>query len=151
MEENIINNQTEETKSQNNLLKTILPALLIVVMVFLGVFSGYQASKKVKGSSIEKLPSGEVAKEEIGKGKEFGMKDPGKADNTIGVIEKGGINGEGTHQLLREGGPSQTVYMTSSVLDLDQFVGEKVQVWGETNKAQKAGWLMDVIKLKVLD
>lgn len=141
--------QGSPVSPQGQLAKTIIPVSLILLVIGLGIFTGYKISK-IKGIST-KLPAGEIAKKDIIKGKEYGMKEVGKADTAIGVVEKGGINGEGTHKLLREGGPSQTVYMTSSVLDLDQFVGEKIQVWGETNKAQKAGWLMDVVKLKVVD
>ena len=72
-------------------------------------------------------------------------------DNATGMLDRGGIDGEGSHQLVREGGASQTVYLTSSVVDLEQFVGHKVQVWGETFAAQKAGWLMDVGRVKVLE
>lgn len=147
---NPIDSQIRSVSTPNRLTKTIIPVVLILLVIGLGIFTGYRVSS-VKGASTNQLPAGEIAKESIAKGKEYGMKDPGKVDSTIGVVEKGGINGEGTHKLLREGGASQTVCMISSVLDLDQFVGEKIQVWGETNKAQKAGWLMDVIKLKVLD
>jgi len=67
------------------------------------------------------------------------------------MLEQGGIEGEGSHKLTREGGESQTLYLTSTVVDLEQFVGRKVQVWGETFAAQKAGWLMDVGRVKVLE
>lgn len=147
---NSIELQTSSVQPQNQLIKTVVPVVLIVLVMGAGIFTGYKTSK-VKGATSSKLLTGEIAKEDIVKGREYGMKDPGKTDSTIGVVEKGGINGEGTHKLLREGGPSQTVYITSSVLDLDQFVGEKIQIWGETNKGQKVGWLMDVIKVKVLD
>ena len=72
-------------------------------------------------------------------------------DSAEGMLEKGGINGEGTHKLLREGGPSQTAYLVSSVVDLDAYAGKKVKVWGETFAAQKAAWLMDVGKIEVLE
>ncbi len=72
-------------------------------------------------------------------------------DTATGVLKKDGLNGEGTHQLIRDGGPSQTVYLISSVVDLDQFEGKKVEVWGETIKAQKAPWLMDVGRVKILE
>ena len=72
-------------------------------------------------------------------------------DTATGILRSGGLNGDGTHKLIREGGPSQTVYLTSSVVDLDQFVGKKVQVWGETNKGQKAAWLMDVGRIKIIE
>lgn len=72
-------------------------------------------------------------------------------DTATGVIETGGFNGEGTHKLVRDGGPSQTVYMISSVIDLDEYVGKKVEVWGLTLDAVKATWLMDVGRLKVIE
>lgn len=136
--------EQETSRTKNNLFLGIL----IAVIVGLGIFSGYLLSR---GKRAVVSTEGTISAEKIKKGSEFGVKDPGKADIAIGVVEKGGIDGEGTHKLLREGGPSQTVYLTSSVLDLDQLIGQKIQVWGETNKAQKAGWLMDVIKVKVLD
>lgn len=72
-------------------------------------------------------------------------------DQAEGTLEAGGINGEGTHKLVRSGGESQTVYLTSSVLDLNEFVGRKVRVWGETQAAQKAGWLMDVGRVETIE
>lgn len=70
-------------------------------------------------------------------------------DSAEGVLEKGGIDGEGTHKLVRPGGDSQTVYLTSSVVDLNKFIGKKVKVWGETFAAQKAGWFMDVGRVEI--
>lgn len=126
--------------------------LSVVLVVGLGVFTGSKIPKVFnKRGTVEVERGGVISKEEIKKNAEFGVKDPGKADTAIGVVEKGGIDGEGTHKLLREGGPSQNIYMTSSVLDLDSFVGLKIQIWGETMKAQKAGWLMDIVKVKIVD
>lgn len=73
-------------------------------------------------------------------------------DSAEGVLQKNDskVITEGTHKLIR-GDETQTVYLTSSVLDLDQFIGRKVKVWGETNKGQKAAWLMDVGKVEKLD
>jgi hypothetical protein len=70
-------------------------------------------------------------------------------DSAIGVIQKDGTDGEGTHQLIRDGGPSQTVTLMSSVVDLDQYVGKKVKVFGQTMTAQKAAWLMDVGRVEL--
>ena len=72
-------------------------------------------------------------------------------DTAEGTLEKNGVNGEGTHKLIRPGGPSQTVYLVSSVVDLDQFDAKKIQVWGETIQAQKVGWLMDVGRVKIIE
>lgn len=70
-------------------------------------------------------------------------------DSALGSIEKGGLDGEGTHNLIRDGGPSQTVYLISSVIDLDQYIGKKATVWGQTIAAEKAPWLMDVGKIEI--
>jgi hypothetical protein len=34
-------------------------------------------------------------------------------------------------------------------VDLDEFDGKNVEIWGETVKAQKAAWLMDVGRVKL--
>ena len=71
-------------------------------------------------------------------------------DIAEGDLKTGGIDGEGQFHLQRPGGESQNVYLTSSIVDLSAYVGKKVKIWGETHKAQHAGWLMDVGRLKVL-
>ena len=131
--------------------KNLALVLGVVAIVSLGVFSGWLLSNT--GSS-----TGEGLQSQVGegqkpqKGEEFGIQDKATfSDHAIGEVAEGGVNGEGTHHLLREGGPSQTVFLFSSVLDLNDFIGRKVEVWGETFSAEKAGWLMDVGKLKVLD
>lgn len=65
-------------------------------------------------------------------------------DQAEGILREGGINGEGNFHLERPGGESQNVYLTSSTVDLSLYLGKKVRVWGETFKGEKAGWLMDV-------
>lgn len=53
---------------------------------------------------------------------------------------------EGTHYLERVG--ATPVALTSSVVDLSKYEGKKVKVFGETQKALKEGWLMDVGKVE---
>ncbi|MCL5090871.1 MAG: hypothetical protein M1514_02560 [Patescibacteria group bacterium] len=126
--------------------------VLIVFFIVSGIVSGYFLAKRNQKSSAASATVGTVSKDKIVKGSEFGVKDVSTfKDTATGSLEAGGLEGEGTHKIIREGGPSQTVYVISSVLDLDQFVGKKVQVWGETMKAQKAGWLMDVGRIKILE
>lgn len=73
-------------------------------------------------------------------------------DQAEGILEKGGIDGEGTHKLIRDPkNPAQTAYLTSSVVNLDDFVGKKVRIWGQTFAAQKAGWLIDVGRVEVME
>lgn len=124
----------------------------LVVVLILGLGTGYLLKNKVgavsrgDGPIVARnvpeagLKEGDIIGEQSAK--EF-------KDSTTGVLQKGGLDGEGSHKLLRPGGPSQTVYLTSSIIDLDEFVGHQVTVWGETFKGQKVGWLMDVGRVKV--
>ncbi len=53
---------------------------------------------------------------------------------------------EGTHLLVRDG--AAPVALTSSGIDLSQYENKKVKVTGETQKALKEGWLMDVCRVE---
>ncbi len=151
---NIENTEKEEARTgipqENKLVrrKTFLAGGAVLI-VLAGLISGYFLSNKEAGKGIFESGSKAAALKE---GMEFGSKDT-KAfkDTAEGVVEKGGIKGEGSHKLIREGGPSQTVYLTSSIVNLDDFAGRKVKVWGETFAGQKAGWLMDVGRVKILE
>lgn len=125
----------------------LLPLIFGLLIILAGVGTGWLLSGggKTKGAS-ETAPGAEQSKSEAGLSDEATFR-----DSAEGILEEGGVNGEGTHHLVRDGGPSQYVYLTSTVIDLQSFSGKKVQVWGETISAQKAGWLMDVGRIKVLD
>lgn len=56
---------------------------------------------------------------------------------------------EGTHILIREN--AVPVALTSSVVDLSLYEGKNVKVFGETQKAVKEGWLMDVGKVEEIN
>ena len=138
-------------ESRNNFYFSLVALVLVVV---LGVLSGRLLAswRKSTGKETERIAvsaPGEGSK--VKKGEIYGRKDGVFKDTATGMLQAGGIDGEGTHHLLREGGESQTVYLFSSSLDLDLFIGRKVQVWGQTFAAQKAGWLMDVGRVKVLE
>ena len=124
----------------------------LVVVLLLGLGSGYLLKNGSIGGVINTGPvvSRNVPEAGLKEGDIIGVQDEKTfKDSATGVLHKGGIDGEGSHQLLRPGGVSQTVYLTSSVIDLDEFEGHQVTVWGETFKGQKAGWLMDVGRVKV--
>lgn len=131
--------------------KSFRPILIAILIIAAGIGSGYFLSQKFGGVTANIKSPQEAATAGLKVGDIVGSADD-KAfkDNAIGVLDTGGVDGEGSHRLYREGGDSQTVYLTSSVMDLDQFVGHKIQIWGETFNAQKAGWLMDVGRVKVL-
>ena len=135
-------------------LITNIPTKIIglVVVLALGLGSGYLLKNGSIGGVINTGPvvSRNVPEAGLKEGDIIGVQDEKTfKDSATGVLHKGGIDGEGSHQLLRPGGVSQTVYLTSSVIDLDEFESHQVTVWGETFKGQKAGWLMDVGRVKV--
>ena len=130
---------------------TALYGLVALVVVLVGVGTGWLLSGgpdglSVLGNNSQTVPGAKISTTEAGVDDESTFR-----DSAEGVLEEGGIEGEGTHHLVRDGGDSQNVYLTSTVIDLESFKGKKVMVWGETISAKKAGWLMDVGKIKVVD
>ncbi len=130
--------------------------ILLFVVVLAGVGSGlagaYLFPLKSSSPVVKVEDQQEVTDNQVKNGAVFGLPDKETfKDQTEGVLIKGGIDGEGSHSILRPGGISQNVYLTSSVVDLDMFNDMEVRVWGETFKGQKAGWLMDVGRVEVLN
>lgn len=122
--------------------KTIIG--VYVVLILLGIGTGYLLSR------VSSAGKGGTTSGSVNTGKVVGSTDTKTfKDSAIGVIQKDGTDGEGTHQLIRDGGPSQTVTLLSSVVDLDQYVGKKVKVSGQTLAAKKAAWLMDVGRVEL--
>ena len=132
-------------KNPKKKLKTII---LTVVIILAGITSGYFFSQKGGGPTPV---ARDVAEGDIEAGMTVGIADEKTfKDSAEGELVTGGLDNEGSHHLVRPGGDTQSVYLTSSIVDLDKFVGRQVKVWGETFSAKKAGWLMDVGKLQVL-
>lgn len=132
-----------------------LVAVLALVIILAGVGTGYAMAQLVPKGGSASSSSATVTPttgEDLEVGKTYGMENGDKFPDTVeGILVMGGIEGEGSHHLIRPGGKSQIVYLTSSVIDLDTFVGTKVAIKGETFQAQKAGWLLDVGQVKVLE
>ncbi len=122
---------------------------IFVGVIVLGVLSGYIISILTKTKTVAVTSSTNVAT--LPKGTAFGSDASVFKDSAQGILRKGGIDGEGAYHLERPGGISQNVYLTSSVLDLSQLVGRNIKVWGQTNAAQKAGWLMDVGRAEIVN
>ena len=146
---------------QNNLkLPNKTPKLVYLIIAILAITSGFWISRfwpstTTEISSDESLVSNQAAEikdgEEVKVGVLYGNTSKTFSDSATGTIVAGGVNGEGTHTLDRDGGADQDAALTSSVVDLDLFVGKKVEVSGETNASNKAGWFMDVGSIKVLE
>lgn len=120
------------------------PAKLILgiagLAVILGILTGYILSTKNTSSGVSPLSVGtaKTAQQDTRTFKDF-------AEGTIKVKPQPSDPqeySEGTHLLMRDN--AVPVALTSSVIDLSQYEGKKVKVFGETQKALKEGWLMDV-------
>lgn len=143
----------EETIKENSITKSLVSTdnpkklLLIVVLVSigLGVLTGYILSTKSKGgltSAGLTLTTAKNAQSDNRTFRDF-------AEGTVKVRPQPSDPSEyveGTHFLERQG--SVPVALTSSVVDLSKYEGKKVKVYGETQKALKEGWLMDVGKVE---
>lgn len=125
-----------------------LPMIIFAIAVIIGGgITGYVlAGGGGRIVNVGGQKGGPSLKNEIGL-----AKDKAGEDIAEGILKEGGIDGEGSHHLEREGGPSQNVYLTSSVILLDDYINQKVKVFGITFQAEKAGWFMDVGRLEVLE
>lgn len=131
--------------------KTKSPLIIVVIAsILLGIGSGYVASSMTGGTTVTTVENGDGT-QQVERGEIIGSDDTETySDEAEGVLRRGGIEGEGAYHLERPGGESQYVYLTSTIIDLSQFEGEEVRVWGQTYAAEKAPWLMDVGRLELL-
>jgi len=131
------------SKSNNKIFLAVLGLSII-----LGIFSGYLLSNNNKKAALVSSSSSgtETPKTALQDNKTF-------KDFAEGTIQKRPTPKnpeeyvEGTHLLVRDG--AVPVALTSSVVDLSEFEDKKVKVFGETQKAIKEGWLMDVGRVEV--
>lgn len=137
----------EKVKEMKKDKNTLMLVVIGVLVVLAGVGTGWLMAGKPKGSGSPVASGATVSDKEAG----IDVSKQENLDEAEGVLKEGGLNGEGTHHLERDGGPSQNIYLTSTVIDLQSFVDKKVQIWGETNSTQEAGWFMDVVKVKVTE
>lgn len=129
-------------------LNKIIIAVLVAALI-LGIGTGYLLAGKRGGSS-----SSLAGNTDSGSTPPKTAQQDSKTfrDFAEGVIQakptpsEGVDYSEGTHLLVRTG--ATPVALTSSVVDLSKYIGKKVKVYGETQKALKAGWLMDVGKVE---
>lgn len=129
-----------------------LPYFIVVVIVGLGIFTGLVLTS-VQKTKAQTQQASSIKEEELSPEQQqsFAQTFRDEAEGTIEKNEDLDKYAQGTHKLLRPGGESQTAYLTSSVLDLDEYVGKKVKVFGETFGSSQVGWLMDVGKVEVVE
>lgn len=128
-------------------VQNILPVLVIFIVVALGIATGLVASSRNKSAAQSAVGQEQNLKPEIKESFNKTFKD--EAEGNIEKNDQLDKYAQGTHKLVRPGGEDQTAFLTSSVLDLDQYVGKKVKVFGETFGSSQVGWLMDVGKVEV--
>ena len=142
--------QPLEPKKTGKLLTKIVPFLLIIVVIGAGIFTGLMLTSVNKSKASQgNVLSEENLAPEIKENFSQTFKDEAE-----GIVEKNDDfekYAQGPWKLIRTGGESQTAYLTSSVMDLDEFVGKKVKVYGETFGSDQVSWLMDVGKVEVIE
>ena len=143
--------ESEDQKSTLNLIKPLYLADnlkrtvvgITIVAVILGIGTGYIMANKSVSSGLPLIDSKPKAADQDNRTfRDF-------AQGTLKTKpqpKNGGEYVEGSHVLIREG--NDPVALTSSVIDMTQYEGKKVKVFGETQKAIKEGWLMDVGKIE---
>ena len=142
---------TSGAKITKSLMDSADPTKLIIIVVIaavvLGAVSGYVLSTKSgRSAGLATAALGIPAANPQVDTKTF-------KDFAEGVLKAkapttGSDYSEGTHLLERQ--REVPVALTSSVVDLSKYEGKKVKVFGETQKALKEGWLMDVGKVEEL-
>lgn len=144
MEESKDSKVTNLTKHFSEMSPSRLLLIVIVASVVLGTITGYVMATKGSSDKIV-TPLGNTAptapQQDTRTFRDF-------AEGVIKAKPQPSDNEytEGTHTLEREG--AVPVALTSSVVDLSKYEGKKVKIFGETQKALKEGWLMDVGKVE---
>lgn len=149
---NIPADNPPKPSDQDMPMKNVIIIFAAVIMV--GILSGFGISYVSKARSTQSLSGGTdtmSTKGDVAESAGIADKKTFK-DSAEGELEEGGHeeSGTGSHKLIRPGGDSQTVYLTASTVDLSEFVGRKVRVYGETFASDKVGWLMDVGYIEAL-
>lgn len=142
-----MDSQDKDQKITRKLLTDTHPVRLflgvIIIALILGSLTGYILSNKSSSQITPKIGgTPKTAQQDTKTFRDF-------AEGTIKLRPQSSDPREyveGTHLLQREG--AVPVALTSSVVDLSQYEGKKVKVFGETQKAVKEGWLMDVGKVE---
>ena len=135
-------------KSSASKINKVIPLILILLIIAAGAISGlFLSSTGRKDESKSAVSEQEELTPEVQQSFNQTFRD--EAEGKIEKNDELDKYAQGTHKLIRPGGEAQTAYITSTVLDLDEYVGKNVKVFGETFGSSQVGWLMDVGKVEV--
>lgn len=125
--------------------------LILLSVVLIGTVIGFGAAQLKSQQKTTNMTTN--TKQEGSVQKSAGIADKKTfKDSAEGMLKEGGFEDEGSFHLERKpGDTSQNAYLTSSTVDLSQYVGKKVKVMGQTYKGQKAAWLMDVGYVEIVE
>jgi len=136
----------------NNTNNNLPLSKFLILLIFTGLIGGligFGAAKLLPSDKSKSLTAGSITNTKVEKTVGLADKKTYK-DQAEGTLREGGIDGEGNFHLERQGGTSQNVYLTSTTVDMTPYIGKKIRVWGQTFTAEKAGWLMDVGLVEIL-
>lgn len=122
--------------------------IILALAILFGVGTGYYLSTSQKGvvaNPIDLNNKPDTAQEDVGANRTFRDFAEGKITKKP-APKPNETYAEGSHLLVRDG--ATPVALTSSVIDLSKYENKSVKVYGETQKALKEGWLMDVGKVE---
>lgn len=139
-----------ESKFSNSISKKFVPVVIVVVIITAGIYSGLVLSSlgKQKAAAVGNSTESEELTPEQEQTLQVVTRD--EAEGTLEKNDKLDETAQGQWKLIRPGGESQTAYLTSSYLDLDEYVGKNVKVKGESLGSDKVGWLLDVATVEVI-
>lgn len=144
--EDLVHSLGKATKGDGFTIPSFIIILILTIGLggALGLFGSTFTPTKAQKKTTTTETKGGIPKAQ-------GVLDKKKFPDTVeGMLKEAGKDGEGSFHLERPGGETQNVYLTSSTVDLSLYIGKKIRVRGETQKAQKVGWLMDVGYVEIL-
>ncbi|HRN70390.1 MAG TPA: hypothetical protein PLS49_04335 [Candidatus Woesebacteria bacterium] len=132
-------------------LSTPIVIVIIIVALALGAATGFGIYHFSSKSSTTTANSSDNTSKDGSKTSAGILDEKTFPDTAEGTLQEGGFEGEGSFHLERPGGEDQKAYLTSSTVDLSEFIGKKVRVRGQTFTSEKAGWLMDVGYIEIIE
>ena len=137
--------------SKEKIKANVFMILGVLVFVIGGIATGWFLSGGKFSKENKNASQNSQVKSTKNETEEGTLDESVKYQEAEGMLVAGGIKGEGTYHIERDGGPTKYVYLTSTVISIDRFVGKKVKVWGETISGIYAPWLMDVAKIQIIN